>query len=214
MTKQSISRRQFLKVGCLGISAAGVAACGLGLAVPAPQAAPVELPSFNYGEKNVKKRILLAYASATGSTVEVAEAIAETLAGRGFCVDVRPVKDNPRIDGYQAVLIGSAIQYGSWLPEAIEFVKSNLKALNQVPVALFCVHIRNTENDEESRRNRLAYLEAVRPLVHPAAEAFFPGRFNRQGAAMLLPGLVARFVPTIDLRNWDKIRSWSQLVFA
>ena len=162
----------------------------------------------------MKKRILLGYASATGSTVEVAEAIAETLVGRGFCVDVSPVKDNPRIDGYQAVLVGSAVQYGSWLPEAIEFIKSNQEALNRVPVALFCVHIRNTENNEESRRNRLAYLDAVRPLVHPAAEAFFPGRFNRQGAAMLLPGLIARFVPTIDLRNWDKIRSWSQLVFA
>ena len=162
----------------------------------------------------MKKRILLAYASATGSTLEVAEAIAETLAGRGFCVDVRPVKDNPQIDGYQAVLVGSAVQYGSWLPEAIEFIKSSQEALNRSPVALFCVHIRNTENDEESTSNRLAYLDAVRPLVHPAAEAFFPGCFNREGAAMLLPGLVARFVPTIDLRNWDKIRSWSQLVFA
>lgn len=214
MTTQPISRRQFLKLGCLGVSAVGVAACGLGLAAPAPGATPVELPSFTYGEENMNKRILLIYASATGSTVEVAEAIAETLAGRGFCVDVRPVNENPQVDGYQAVLVGSAVQYGNWLPEAIEFVKNNQEALKRVPVALFCVHIRNTEDDEQSRKNRLAYLDSVRPLVQPVAEAFFPGRFNRRGAALLLPGLVARFVPIIDLRNWKKIRAWSQTVFA
>jgi menaquinone-dependent protoporphyrinogen oxidase len=214
MTSKPVSRRGFLKVGCLGVSAVRAAACGIGLAAPAPGATHVELPSFEYGENRMNKRVLLAYASATGSTVEVSEAIAETLAGRGFCVTVRPVKENPKVSGYQAVLVGSAVQYGNWLPEAIEFVKSNQVALKQVPVALFCVHIRNTEDNEESRKNRLAYLDTVRSLVHPVAEAFFPGRFNRQGAAMLLPGLVARFVPTIDLRNWDKVQSWSQSVFA
>jgi len=214
MTTQTVSRRQFLKVGCLGVSAVGVAACGLGLAAPAPDATPVELPSFTYGEESMDKRILLVYASATGSTVEVAQAIAKTLNGRGFGVDVRPVKDNPQVDGYWAVLVGSAVQYGNWLPEAIEFVRTNQGALMQLPVGLFCVHIRNTANDEQSRRNRLTYLDGVRTLVQPVVEGFFPGRFNRQGAALMLPGLVARFIPTTDLRNWDKIRAWSQTIFA
>lgn len=214
MTTQTVSRRQFLKVGCLGVSAVGVAACGIGLAAPAPDGTPVELPSFNYGEEIMDKRILLAYASATGTTVGVAQAIAQTLSGRGFGVDLRPIKEDPQVDGYQAVLVGSAVQFGNWLPEAIEYVKNHQEALERVPLGLFCVHIRNTANDAQSRRNRLAYLDGVRTLVQPAAEGFFPGRFDRQGAALLLPGLLARFVPTTDLRNWDKIRAWSQTVFA
>jgi menaquinone-dependent protoporphyrinogen oxidase len=214
VSRKSVSRRQFLKVGCLGVSAVGVAACGIGLAAPAPDGTPVELPSFNFGEEIMDKRILLAYASATGTTVGVAQAIAQTLSGRGFGVDVRPVKEDPQVEGYQAVLVGSAVQYGDWLPEAIEYVRNHQEALKRVPVGLFCVHIRNTANDEQSRRNRLAYLDKVRSLVRPVAEGFFPGRFNRQGAALMLPGLVARFIPTTDLRNWDKIRAWSQTVFA
>lgn len=214
ISHKPVSRRQFLKMGCLGVSAAGVAACGLGLAAPAPGTKPVELPSWTFGDEPMNKRILLAYASATGSSVEVAQAIAETLDERGFSVDVRPVKENPTVEGYQAVIAGSAVQYGKWLPEAIDFVKVNRAALQQVPVALFCVHITNTGNDEQSRATRLTFLDEARALVHPVTEAFFPGRFNRQGAALLLPGLIARFIPTIDLRNWDKIHAWSQTVFA
>jgi len=214
ISQKSVSRRQFLKVGCLGVSAAGVAACGLGMAAPAPGSTAVELPSWTFGDESMNKRILLAYASATGSTVDVAQAIAETLNERGFSVDVRPVKEDPQVEGYQAVIAGSAVQYGKWLPEALEFVKNNQAALQQLPVALFCVHITNTGDDEQSRATRLSFLDEVRPLVRPVTEAFFPGRFNRQGAALLLPGLIARFIPTIDLRNWDKIHSWSQTVFA
>jgi hypothetical protein len=76
-------------------------------------------------------------------------------------------------------------------------------------VALFCVHIQNLADDETSRRNRLAYLDRVRPLVQPVAEGFFAGRFDRRGARLLLPKVVAWMVPTIDLRDWKKIRGWT-----
>jgi menaquinone-dependent protoporphyrinogen oxidase len=128
-------------------------------------------------------------------------------------VQVKPIAENLRIDGgagYRAVLIGSAVQYGTWLPEAVEFVRANQAALKQVPVALFSVHIRNQGDDGASRRERLAYLDEVRPLVQPVDEAFFAGRFNRSGAALMLPGLVARFIPDLDFRNFAKIRAWAE----
>ena len=40
-------------------------------------------------------RILVTYATRAGSTAEVAAAIAETLAARGYAVDVKPVKEKP-----------------------------------------------------------------------------------------------------------------------
>ena len=154
-------------------------------------------------------RILVTYATRMGSTIDVAAAIGEALSASGFSVDVRPIKENLRISGYQAVFIGSAVQYGQWLPEAVDFVKSNQHALNQVPVALFSVHIQNLGNDEKSRQHRLAYLNAVRPFLQPMAEGFFAGRFDRRGATLLLPGLLARFIPAQDLRDWKKIRAWA-----
>jgi menaquinone-dependent protoporphyrinogen oxidase len=130
-------------------------------------------------------------------------------------VQVEPIAKNPHVDGnadYQAVLIGSAVQHGRWLPEAVEFVQANQAAFAHLPVALFSVHIRNTGDYAESRQNRLAYVDEVRALVQPVAEGFFGGRFDRRGAALLLPGLVARFVPTMDLRNWDKVHAWAESV--
>ena len=207
VSPQPISRRRFLKVGCLTGAAMGLTICGASALAPDPP--PVQLSSFTYGEVTMNNRVLIAYATYAGSTVEVAAAIGETLGSRGFSVDVKPIQDKPPVDEYQAVLIGSAVHHGNWLPEAIDFVKANQPALNHVPVALFCVHIQNMGNDETSRQRRLAYLNEVRPLLQPIAEGFFAGRFNRRGAKLLLPGWLARLVPNIDLRNWESIRTWA-----
>jgi menaquinone-dependent protoporphyrinogen oxidase len=205
---KSASHRQFLKTGCIGAAAIGLAACGVcALALDPTSDDP---SSFTFGGKNMSNRALLAYASAMGSSMEVATTIGETLGARRFSVDVRPIKEQPHVDGYQAALLGSAVQYGSWLPEAVEFVKTNQRALNQLPVALLCVHIQNLGDDETSLKNRLAYLDAVRPLLQPATEGFFTGRFDRRGAALMLPGWLARFVPPLDFRNWVKIRAWAE----
>ena len=160
----------------------------------------------------MNNRLLVTYATYAGSTVDVAAAIGDTLATRGFSVDVKPIQENPQVDGYQAVLIGSAVQHANWLPEAIDFVKSNQDALSHLPMALFCVHIQNTGNDQTSRVNRLAYLDEVRPFVRPIAEGFFAGKFDRRGAELLLPGFLPRLVPPLDFRNWGKIRAWAESI--
>jgi len=157
----------------------------------------------------MNNRLLIAYATYAGSTAEVAAAIGETLGKEGYSVDIRPIEDNPSLDGYQAALVGSAVQYGQWLPEAVEFVKINQEALDRIPTALFCVHIQNLADDEESRQKRLSYLKEVRPLLQPVAEGYFAGKFDRRGAVLLLPGIFGRFMPSIDLRKWKKIEAWA-----
>ncbi|RPI27368.1 MAG: twin-arginine translocation signal domain-containing protein [Chloroflexota bacterium] len=212
MTK-TISRRDFLKVGCLTGAAAGLATCGVaGLAASGPEPAPVDLSSSTYGENPVKPRILVTYASLTGSTAEIAAEIGKTISAQGFCVDVRPALENPSVDRYQAVVVGSAIKFGSWLPEAVDFIKNNQEALGRIPVALFCVHIRCTDDSEASRQERQSYMNEVSPLLHAVSEGHFAGRFNRQGAALLVPGILAGFVPTLDFRDWDKIRLWAEQI--
>jgi menaquinone-dependent protoporphyrinogen oxidase len=209
MSTKSFSRRDFLKLGCLTTGAAGLAICGVGAAISDPDKTPIEQPSFHFGAKNMQNRILVAYASATGSTIEIAASIGETLGAHTASVDVKSIQDNPQVETYHAVMIGSAIQHGNWLPQAVDFIKTNQQALSQVPVALFCVHITNLGDDENSLRNRMAFMNEVRPLVRAIDEGYFAGRFNRRGASLLLPELVARFVPTLDFRNWKKIHAWA-----
>ena len=163
----------------------------------------------------MSKRVLVTYATRAGSTSEVAEAIGQVLRERGFSVDIWPIKSQPRVQGFDAVVIGSAVRTGAWLPEAVAFVTQNQLELKQVPVALFTVHMNNTGSDPVSVANRRAYLNSVRALVHPVGEAFFAGAIN-PASLSLLDRLIVRAVkaPTGDFRDWEKIRGWAEAVLA
>jgi menaquinone-dependent protoporphyrinogen oxidase len=163
------------------------------------------------------KKILITYATKAGSTVEIAAVIGETLSKRGFAVDVKPVSENPALDGYQAALMGSAIRMGSWLPEAVEFVRKNQSVLNQLPTSIFTVHMLNAGDDETSRAARQAYTAPVRELLPSVDEVFFKGRLDYKTLSFL-DRLIAKAVetpdnPPGDFRDWNQIRDWSQSIF-
>lgn len=161
-------------------------------------------------------RALVAYATRAGSTTGVATTIGETLTARGFVVDVTPINEGPDVDDYQAVLIGSAVHGGRWLPEAETFVNRHRQALSRVPVALFCVHIMNLKDDAKSRARRVAYLDGVRPLLPPADEAYFAGKMDNTTISAAVIGLIRlfRIMPVGDHRNWAAIRGWAQALWA
>jgi menaquinone-dependent protoporphyrinogen oxidase len=207
------SRRRFLQIGCLSTAAVGMALCGITAAVPDPP--PVVLSSATFGDKTMNERVLIAYATFAGSTQEVAVDIGKTLGERGFAVDVIPVLESPAVDGYDYVLVGSAVHGSKWLTEALEFVETNQEALNRVPVALFSVCLAGLAKDEAqlaSARDKV--YGPVRALVTPVDEVLFAGKVDRRGVALGLPGWLARFFPTLDFRNWDKIHGWARTVFA
>ncbi len=143
--------------------------------------------------------------------MEVAQAVAQELTNRGYAVDVRLAKQVSSLEGYAAVVIGSAIRYSQWLPEAVKFVEQNQAALKQMPTAFFAVHLMNMGDDETSHKARLAYLDPVRKLVVPKAEAFFSG-VGDPSKVSLFDRLIAKAVksPEGDFRDWSKIRAWAQ----
>ncbi len=147
----------------------------------------------------------MAYGTRFGSTAEIADVIGATLREAGATVDVLPVGDVRGIEAYRAVVVGSAIHRGHLLPEVVAFVQSSQELLGRVPVALFCVHISSPPPPA-----RDAYLDDVRGFVRPVAKGFFAGRFDRRGAALLIPKILAWAVPPIDRRNWREIRGWAR----
>jgi menaquinone-dependent protoporphyrinogen oxidase len=214
MTTKRFSRRDFLKTAGITLGASALACSGLGYAASIPP--KVETPELSYAKDNtMNKKILVTYATRAGSTAEVAIAIGEALNKRGFAVDVRPVKEKPNLANYQAVLMGSAVRMGSWLPEAVDFVKTNQMAFKKIPVAIFTVHMNNTGEDDESRAARLAYLDAVRPLLNQAEEVYFAGKLDLASLSFL-DRLVVKMVKGVeaDRRDWNKIRNWVPAIFA
>lgn len=163
----------------------------------------------------MSKRVLVGYATGTGSTTGVAEAIGEALGERGFSVDVKPMKQLTSVQGYDAAVLGSAVNGGQWLPEAIAFLEANRQELQQVPTALFCVHAMNCGPDLKKTKRRLAYLDKERAIVTPVSEGFFAG----VGPTRANTNAIARWAFRAsggdvegDGRDWDAIAAWAQRI--
>lgn len=156
-------------------------------------------------------RVLVAYATKAGSTAEVAAEIGRVIGSRGgYTVDVRPVEQLEGIDGYDAVIVGSGIRAGRWLPEAMRFVETYQDALRRAPVALFAVCLTMREDTEESRSEVAAYLDPVRELVQPVDVGLFAGAMDYSSLPFILRLLMkAMKAPQGDFRDWEAITSWA-----
>jgi menaquinone-dependent protoporphyrinogen oxidase len=215
MNEQSkISRRRFLMLagGAVGASAL---ACG-GLATLGLRQPAIEYIESDCGkEENMKDKILVAYASRAGSTGEVAEAIGQVLCEAGAAVDVRLAKEVTDLSPYRAVVVGSGIRVGKWLPEAVQFVERYQEALSRVPVAYFLVCLTLKEDTEENRRTVAAYLDPVRDLVQPVDVGLFAGAMDYAKLPFIFRLMMkAMKSPEGDFRDWEAIRDWADQVRA
>jgi len=162
-------------------------------------------------------KILVAYASRAGSTAGVAEAIGKILAENGAQVEVRPMNDVYDLSPYRAVVAGSAIQGGKWLPEAMQFMQKNRAVLAQKPFAAFMVCITlGMASAEKYRPGLTAWMEPVRTLVKPISEGYFAGSLDFSKVPPSLNKLGLRLavafgaLPKGDHRDWLAIHVWAE----
>lgn len=154
--------------------------------------------------------VLVAYASRLGSTAEVGRFISRVLQENGLQAEALPISEVRDLGPYQAVILGSAVQEGQWLPEAVTFVRSHQLQLAQKPTALFTVAMNMRESSPEHFRQVYGYLEEVLKLVEPLEIGLFGGALNyrllsnSQKAVVLGEGL-----PEGDFRRWQDIRAWA-----
>lgn len=93
------------------------------------------------------KKILVTYATFSGSTEQVANVIAQELSQRGAHADVLPIDDVKNIEGYDGVVIGGPMIMG-WHRGAMGFIKKHRTALAEIPFAVFITAISLTETGE------------------------------------------------------------------
>lgn len=89
--------------------------------------------------------ILVGYASAHGSTAEIAQFMGRILQAYGAQVTVAPVGNIHDVSGYDAVVLGSAIHGNMWLQALSLFLERFEAALKTVPTYLFITCIRVME---------------------------------------------------------------------
>jgi len=209
--EQGMSRRDFLLLSAGAICTSILRHDIVGAASEKPGSEFIESSCQN-GE-TMKKRVLISYASRCGSTGGVAEAMGQVLCGMGASADIRLVANVNDLSPYHAVIVGSAIRRGKWLPEAVGFVKDNQDILGRLPIAYFVVCLTMRDNTAENRSKVMAYLDPVRkeaPKIQPVAVGLFPGAVNFGKLSFVdTMMLKAKGVSEGDYRDWPAVKAWA-----
>ena len=152
--------------------------------------------------------VLVAYATKHGSTREVAEALAERLTASGIAAYARPAHEVASLEGYEAVVLGSAIYTGRLHADARRFLHRFQSSLAARPVAVFAMGPRTLAEAEvaDSRRQLDAAL-AREPVLQPVATTVFGGAFDPAQHRFPFSRM-----PASDARDWTAIRAWADHV--
>lgn len=118
---------------------------------------------------------------------------------------------------YRAVVAGSAIHAGEWLPEAMQFMRINRTALSQKPFAAFLVCMTLAMPRGESYRAHVStWIEPVRSMVKTVGEGLFAGSLDISKIRSLGDRLKFRISVLFgawtegDHRDWTAIRLWAE----
>jgi menaquinone-dependent protoporphyrinogen oxidase len=163
-------------------------------------------------------RVLVAYASEHGSTREIAERVAVRLRDRGLWVDCRDLAEEPDGAGYDAVVLGSAVHNGHWLPWAQEYLHRHAAAMNPTPTWLFSVGMPDALaaplRRMAMREGSTVVAEFLREIA-PRDVRLFSGVIRREhlpaSGAAALRLLGGHFG---DFRDWAAIDSWADGIDA
>ncbi|KAA3618315.1 MAG: hypothetical protein D8M58_20650 [Calditrichaeota bacterium] len=217
------TRREFLINGSI-LSIAAISSTSTGSERLLSQ--PIEADKIQFPESDCSKniddnyKILIAYASEFESTAEVAIAISKVFCARGHFVETKWIKNIHSIQKYDAVILGSAIQYDKWMPEAEKFVQLNQKKLREIPVAYFFTCLTLSEKSKKTEKTASKYAEklmAIDPLVNPLSIGQFAGVLDYDKMS-LFKKLMFKTISLVtgvqegDYRNWNIIDGWANNV--
>lgn len=162
------------------------------------------------------KSILVTYASKYGATKEIAEKIGEVLRQEGLQTDILPVDNVRDLNGYGAVIVGSAVYIGKWQKEAVMFFQTHESSLRERPLWLFSSGPTGEGDPVELVEGwRLpADLKPVADRIQPRDIAVFHGHINPDKLNFIEKWAIKSLVkkPFGDFRDWDSIITWATLI--
>jgi menaquinone-dependent protoporphyrinogen oxidase len=153
-------------------------------------------------------RVLVAYASKLGSNAEIAEAIAETLRQCGHHASAVATREVRAVDGWDAVVLGSAIYAAHWQRDARRFVTRFQDLLEVRPVWLFSSGPLDPHLAQASLPIT-AHGAEITAGIGALDHRTFGGRLAPD--ASIDPQVLATH-PIGDFRDWEAIRGYARQI--
>jgi menaquinone-dependent protoporphyrinogen oxidase len=155
-------------------------------------------------------RILISVASKHGATAEIGQAIAEVLIGHGIEVRVQAPEAVDSMEGFDGVILGSAVYAGHWMAEAKDLVERCESQLAELPVWLFSSGpIGEPPKPEEDPVDVAPIAEATVAMSH----VVFAGKLDRKVLGFGERAVVTAFrAPDGDFRDWEEIGEWASSI--
>jgi menaquinone-dependent protoporphyrinogen oxidase len=152
-------------------------------------------------------KVLVVAATKYGSTGEIGRAIGDVLEDRGIDTTVLSPAEVGAINGYEAVVLGSAVYAGHWLKPAKELVDRSRDALAERPVWLFSSGpVGDPPKPEEDPVDVADIVEATKARDHRV----FAGRLVKKQLSFGEKAIVVALrVPEGDFRDWAEIKGWA-----
>ena len=154
-------------------------------------------------------KILIAYGTAAGSTAEVAQAIGEEIEKAGTQVDVRPVEEVKSLEGYDAIILGSAVRAFHLLSKTRKFIRKFRGQIKDKPAAYFVVCLTMMDPTPENIETAKKFASPMLKIKEPIALGLFAGCMDPDKITDPF-GKIMKNQPKKDCRDWDKIRAWGR----
>ena len=201
-----MKRRRFMKV--------------LGIGLCLPHLSRADAKGFGGSSCNLKskRKILVVYASEYGSTAEVAKAIGKLLCSDDMGVEVTCIKKVKDVRSYEQVIIGSPIQYDTWMDEAKSFLQMHEEELSKKSVSYFFTSLTLSSKSDKAKKQAQRYandLYLLNTMVKPQSIGQFAGVLDYSKFSfsfrLLAKGMFAFLgVKEGDYRDWSAIEEWSK----
>lgn len=161
-------------------------------------------------------KALVTAASKNGATAEIAAALAANLRKRGIEADVLPPERVTDLAPYDAVVLGSAVYSGRWLPPARDLVARASEELRGRRVWLFSS---GPVGDPSRRIVRMmgedpSDLAAARESSGARGHRMFAGKIDRSALPRLQRLATRLFRLDGDFRDWEEIDAWAEEIAA
>lgn len=156
--------------------------------------------------------VLVSAASKHGATAGIAETIAKHLVDRGIPASLVAPDQVEDLGGYDAVVLGSGVYAGNWLPEAKRFVERFSLELATRHVWLFSS---GPVGDPLVPEGQTVQVDDLMRASGAREHEVFAGKLDRRGLGLAEKAIVrALKVPEGDYRDLEAIGTWAERIAA